>query len=46
MSLRALERIGVTIEAGPTGRTGARRPLRSVCLHDPDGNLIEVANET
>jgi hypothetical protein len=26
-------------------KTGARRPLRSVYVRDPDGNLVEVANE-
>ena len=36
---------GVAIELGPIDKTGARRPLRSVYFRDPDGNLIEVANE-
>jgi len=36
---------GITIELGPVDKTGARRPLRSVYFRDPDGNLIEVANE-
>jgi catechol 2,3-dioxygenase-like lactoylglutathione lyase family enzyme len=35
---------GVTIEAGPVGRTGATGPIRSFYFRDPDGNLIEVAN--
>lgn len=29
----------------PAERTGARSRLRSVYLRDPDGNLIELANE-
>ena len=29
---------------GPVARTGATGPIRSVYLHDPDANLIEVAN--
>ena len=29
----------------PVDRTGARSRLRSVYLRDPDGNLIELANE-
>lgn len=33
-----------TIE-GPAPRTGATGPLTSVYFFDPDGNLIEVANE-
>ena len=36
---------GVTIELGPVAKTGARSPLRSIYFRDPDGNLIEVANE-
>lgn len=40
-----LRRTGVAIELGPVAKTGARRPLRSIYLRDPDGNLIEVANE-
>lgn len=40
-----LASVGVTIELGPVDKTGARRPLRSVYFRDPDGNLIEVANE-
>ena len=37
---------GIVIELGPVPKTGARGPLRSVYFRDPDGNLIEVANET
>ena len=29
----------------PAPRTGAFRPLMSIYLRDPDGNLIELANE-
>lgn len=36
---------GVTIEEGPVARTGAIGPLRSIYLRDPDGNLIEIANQ-
>jgi catechol 2,3-dioxygenase-like lactoylglutathione lyase family enzyme len=41
-----LRREGIAIELGPVAKTGARGPLRSVYFRDPDGNLIEVANET
>ena len=34
---------GVPIEAGPGPRTGARGPIRSVYVRDPDLNLIEIA---
>jgi catechol 2,3-dioxygenase-like lactoylglutathione lyase family enzyme len=40
-----LKRVGVAIELGPVAKTGARRSLRSIYFRDPDGNLIEVANE-
>src|SRR5215467_9134974 len=35
---------GVTIEEGPVERTGARGPIISVYVRDPDGNLIELSN--
>lgn len=35
----------VPIESGPVARDGARRPLSSVYVRDPDGNLVEIANE-
>ncbi len=36
---------GVKISEGPVQRTGARGPIRSLYLRDPDGNLIELAEE-
>ena len=35
---------GVEIAEGPVRRTGARGPIESIYLRDPDGNLIEVSN--
>lgn len=35
---------GLELVEGPVDRTGANRPLRSVYVRDPDGNLIEIAN--
>lgn len=35
---------GVTVEAGPVPRTGARGPITSIYIRDPDGNLIEIAS--
>ncbi|MGE0082247.1 MAG: VOC family protein [Thiohalomonadaceae bacterium] len=40
-----IKALGIGIEAGPVARTGSRRPLLSVYIRDPDGNLIEIANE-
>jgi catechol 2,3-dioxygenase-like lactoylglutathione lyase family enzyme len=37
---------GVTIEEGPVERTGARGPIVSVYVRDPDGNLVELSNES
>ncbi|MBE3637511.1 VOC family protein [Mangrovicoccus algicola] len=39
-----LHAAGMTIEEGPVARTGARGPIRSVYLRDPDGNLIEISS--
>ncbi len=38
-----LEKCGVAIEEGPSVRTGARFPIRSVYVRDPDDNLIEIS---
>jgi catechol 2,3-dioxygenase-like lactoylglutathione lyase family enzyme len=35
---------GVRIEAGPTRREGANGPITSVCVRDPDGNLVLIAS--
>jgi catechol 2,3-dioxygenase-like lactoylglutathione lyase family enzyme len=40
-----LRALGIAIELGPVSRTGARGPIVSLYLRDPDGNLVEVANE-
>ncbi|MEI9894099.1 MAG: VOC family protein [Chthoniobacter sp.] len=36
---------GVAVLEGPIDRTGAQGPLESIYLRDPDGNLIEIANQ-
>jgi catechol 2,3-dioxygenase-like lactoylglutathione lyase family enzyme len=38
-----LKSCDVAIEEGPVTRTGARFPIRSVYVRDPDGNLIEIS---
>jgi catechol 2,3-dioxygenase-like lactoylglutathione lyase family enzyme len=40
------EHLRVPIEEGPVTRTGAVGPLRSIYIRDPDGNLVEIANQT
>ena len=37
--------VGIPLEEGPVDRTGAVGPLRSVYVRDPDGNLVEFAEQ-
>ncbi len=37
--------LGYPTLEGPTPKTGATGPLTSIYFNDPDGNLIEVANQ-
>jgi len=43
--LKTLTEAGIEVEEGPVDRTGARGPLQSIYVRDPDGNLIEIARE-
>ncbi len=44
--LAHLENRNVTVEEGPVARSGATGSLLSIYLRDPDGNLIEISNQT
>jgi catechol 2,3-dioxygenase-like lactoylglutathione lyase family enzyme len=40
-----LAALNIEVIDGPAARSGARAALLSIYLRDPDGNLIEIANE-
>ncbi|WP_028450550.1 VOC family protein [Chitinibacter tainanensis] len=40
-----LQALGIAIEQGPVRRQGAGGPLWSIYLRDPDGNLLELAEQ-
>lgn len=40
-----LEKHGIAIELGPVLRQGTQGEITSVYCRDPDGNLVEIANE-
>lgn len=40
-----IQQCGIEIEMGPVERTGSQKKLQSIYIRDPDGNLVELANE-
>lgn len=43
--IETFKKHSVIIEEGPVQRAGACGPITSLYLRDPDGNLIEIANQ-
>jgi len=43
--VKHMENCGVDILEGPIERTGAQGPIQSIYIRDPDGNLLEIANQ-
>lgn len=43
--MKHLEACGVDVLEGPIERTGAQGPIESIYIRDPDGNLLEIANQ-
>jgi catechol 2,3-dioxygenase-like lactoylglutathione lyase family enzyme len=44
VAVEQLSQAGVPIVDGPATRTGAKGPLRSIYIYDPDENLVELSN--
>ncbi len=41
-----LQQLNIPVILGPVDRSGAVSELNSIYINDPDGNLIEIANQT
>ncbi|MGD8566648.1 MAG: VOC family protein [Gammaproteobacteria bacterium] len=45
VAIDELQRRNIVIEQGPVQRQGARGNIISIYIRDPDGNLVEIAND-
>ncbi len=43
--IEQLQKHDIVVELGPVERDGARGPLLSIYIRDPDNNLIELSND-
>ena len=43
--IKIFDNFDIKIEDGPVKKTGAKGPIRSIYIRDPDKNLIEISNQ-
>jgi len=43
--IKIFNKNGLKIELGPVTKTGAKGPIESIYVRDPDKNLIEISNQ-
>ena len=43
--IKIFNKNGLKIELGPVNKTGAKGPIESIYVRDPDKNLIEISNQ-
>ena len=43
--IKKFDKFDIKVENGPTNKTGANGPIRSIYIRDPDKNLIEISNQ-
>ena len=43
--IKIFDKFNIKIEDGPSIKTGANGPIKSIYVRDPDKNLIEISNQ-